>query len=390
MTDLNQVRAALIEIDTAIHNLWDLGKNIVAGWTADEDGLQIALAPCPRVLAQAATMPELLHGSRRMDSRTFRRVCKVLQARVLRLPLPFRLDGDGADPAHSEAIDSVIRRYSIVRTEHRAMVLFENRDFTTATPVQQIAQFVSLEHSLAEAAEQMNQAGLGLELARSTAGDGALYVWNREVGLEGDLRTYAAMVLALVGNALAREAEGAESGIVPTLRTVFSIGSHLSYHQVEANRPRTFEYATGQVSITLARLAASALAHQILVGSFERPVDGTTEFLDAILFVARAEKLLAALAGRVIGDQTIGDLRSLIGSGSLGAAGRGIIRYTVEDKHGFRHDVFNLRLRAARAGVPLKLGLRTDELAGFAALPSLYELPVRSPTENAAAAAPAT
>lgn len=375
MADLHQVRTALVEIDTAVHNLWELGKNMVVGWTADEDGIQVALAPCYRTLGHAASTPRLLHGPRLMDSATFRRACKVLQARVLRLALPFRVGSDAtAGEVDPEAIDSVIRRYSIIRTEHRAVILFESVGFASASPVEQMAQFVSLEHSLGTAAELMNDAGLPVELARSTAGDGALYVWNRHAGLDGDLRTYAAMALALIDNALARES--VESGVVPTLRTVITVGPHYSYHQVEANRPRTFEYATGQVTISLARMASNALPGQILIGSFARPVDNSTESVDSVLFVARAEQLLARLAGRKIGDHVVRDIRSVISSGSVADSGSGIIRYSIGDKHGYRHDVFNLRIKGARAGPPIDLGLRAGELASFSATPAIYNVSV--------------
>lgn len=377
MPDLHQVRAALLEIDTAIHNLWELGKNIVVGWMVDEDGLQVALAPCYRMLGHAASTPRLLHGPRHMDGTTFREACKVLQARVLRLALPFRVGSDSAaGEVDAEAIDSVIRRYSIIRTEHRAVILFETVGFADASPVEQMAQFVSLEHSLGTAAEQMSAAGLPVELARSTAGDGALYVWNRHGGLDGDLRTYAVMVLALIDNALARESAGVGSGVVPTLRTAITVGPHYSYHQVEGNRPRSFEYATGQVTITLARMVSNALPGQIMIGSFERPVDGTADKVDTVLFVARAERLLVSLSGSTVGDQAIQDIRSLISSGVVGGGTPGIIKYSVGDKHGYRHEVFNLRIKASRAGTPVELGLRPNDLTDFSGTPAIYEVPM--------------
>lgn len=377
MSDLQQVRAALVEIDTAIHNLWELGKNMVVGWAVDDDGIEVALAPCHRVLAHAATTPRLLNGPRLMDSRTFRDACKVLQARVLRLPVPVRVGGNLAAGHHVdvEAVDSVIRRYSIIRTEHRAVILFESLGFANASPVGQMTQFVSLEHSLGTAAELMAEAGMPVELARSTAGDGALFVWNRHEGLTGDLRTYAVMILALIDNALARASEGLEASVVPSLRTAFTVGPHYSYHQVEANRPRTFEYATGQVTISLARMASHGLPSQILIGSFERPIENGPAAIDTVLFVARAEKILERLSGCKIGDQVISEIRSLVGGGTVGGAD-GIIKYSVDDKHGYRHEVFNLRAKAARDGASIELGLRTKDLTGFAGVPALYEVPL--------------
>src|SRR5256885_14810612 len=110
MVDLTQIREGLREIDIAVHNSWKLGKNMVVGWATDSDGIQVCLAPCYRVLGQAASNPRLLNGRRMMDASTFADACKLLQARPLRLQLPFKVGTDKAqgeiDP---EAIDSDIR-----------------------------------------------------------------------------------------------------------------------------------------------------------------------------------------------------------------------------------------------------------------------------------------
>src|SRR5258708_22911837 len=117
MVDLDQIREGRREVDIAVHNSWKIGKNMVVGWMADASGLQVCLAPCYRVLGQATATPRMLHGRRMMDARTFEETCKNLKARPLSLSLPFKIGTDRAkgevDP---EAIDSVIRRYSSVRT----------------------------------------------------------------------------------------------------------------------------------------------------------------------------------------------------------------------------------------------------------------------------------
>src|SRR5579885_3597416 len=126
MVDLNQVREGLREIDIAVHNSWKLGKNMVVGWMPDQSGIQVCLAPCYRVLGHATLSPRLLHGRRMMDAGTFEDACKVLQTKPLRLTLPFKVGTEKAkgevDP---EAIDAVIRRYSIVQTEYRGGMLFD-------------------------------------------------------------------------------------------------------------------------------------------------------------------------------------------------------------------------------------------------------------------------
>lgn len=377
MVDLNQVRDGLREIDIAVHNSWKLGKNMVVGWTVDEAGIQVCVAPCYRVLGQATSSPRLLNGRRIMDAATFGDACKVLQARPLRISLPFKIGGDRAkgeiDP---EAVDSVIRRYSIVQTEYRAVMLFDIVGFSKVSPVEQVAQLNSLEYSINNAAKKMGDAGFDIELARSTVGDG-FYVWNRARGLEADLRTYATLILILIDNALARQIAGKSSALVPRLRACFSVGSHYSYHQVEGTRPRGFEYIVGDVTITLARMISKALSGQVLIGSFQRPLDPVTTMLDTLLFVARAEKLLAKLTGAVIGEHAIKEVRSLITSGSVGGRTYPVVKYVIEDKHGFHHDVFNLRAKAKRENADhIELGLRPAQLMSFRAASAMYDIPV--------------
>jgi hypothetical protein len=377
MVDLNQVREGLREIDVAVHNAWKLGKNMVVGWTADDAGIQVCVAPCYRVLGEATSSPRLLNGRRVMDAATFADACKVLQARPLRVSLPFKIGTDRAkgeiDP---DAVDSVIRRYSIVQTEYRAVILFDIVGFSKVSPVEQVAQLNSLEYSINNAAKKMGDAGFDIELARSTVGDG-FYVWNRARGLEADLRTYATLLLILVDNALARQKAGSSTALVPRLRACFSVGSHYSYHQVEGTKPRGFEYIVGDVTITLARMISKALSGQILVGSFRRPLDPVTTMLDTLLFVARAEKLLAKLTGAVIGEHAIKEIGSLITSGSVSGKSYPVVKYVIEDKHGYHHEVFNLRAKAKRENAEhIELGLRPEQLVSFNASPALYEIPV--------------
>lgn len=378
MIDFTQVREGLREIDIAVHNLWMLGKNMIVGWIADDEGIEVCFAPVYRVLTEAANNPRLLDGGRQMNASTFTTVCKTLQARPLRLSLPFKIRTETSPgDVDAEAVDTVIRRYSIVRTAHRAMILFNIVDFSDATPLEQLAQFTSLESSISSAGEKLGELGLDVELARSTAGDGYIYVWNRFSGLDADLRTYAALLLTLVDNALSRQDVGTESPLVPRLRIGFTVGSHYSYHQVEGTKPRSFEYATGQVTITLARILEKALTGQILLGNFQRPVDGSAKILDTVLFLARAEKLLARLTGAEIGAHVLKEIRSIVSGGRIGNRAQSVLKYSIADKHGNRYEAFNVHAWVDRdSATRLEFGLRPDKLTGFNAAPAVYEIPV--------------
>lgn len=378
MADLNQIRQGLLEIDIAVHTSWKLGKNMVVGWTPDEAGIQVCLAPCYRVLGQATSNPRLLDGRRMMNASAFHDACKILQVRPLRISVPFKIGGDRSkgeiDP---EVIDNLIRRYSIVQTPYRAVMLFDIVGFSKVSMIEQVAQLNSLEYSINNAARKLNDAGLDVELARSTVGDG-FYVWNRARGLEADLRTYAALLLILADNRLAQLQAGAESHLVPQLRACFCVGSHYSYHQVEGTKPRGFEYIVGDVTISLARLIGKALPGQIMVGNFQRPLDPLTQMIDTVMFLARAEKVLARLSSLVIGEHAIREIRSSITGGKVPGrlAAVPLVKYQIADKHGYQHELFNIRAVVQREDADeLELGLGAGELGRFEATPTIYELP---------------
>ena len=374
----DQIRDGLREIDIAVSNSWNLGKNMAVGWARHDTGIQVCIAPAYRVLGLAAAHARLLSGPRGMDAETFEEVCKILRTRPIRIALPFKIgDKRQEGEVDPETVDTVIRRYSIVRTEHRAVMMLEVSDFSKASPVEQIARLNSLEYSINNAAKKLGEAGLPVELARSTAGDGFHYVWNRFQGVDADLRTYAALLLILLDNALAHHHAGAADGIVPVLRAAFSVGSHYAYHQVEGTRPRTFEYVTGEVTITLARLIKEAQVGQILVGNFQRPLEpATAGTVDALLFLARAEYLLQKLNGAIADEHAIKEVHSIVTSGTVNGVACPVVKYIITDKHGYHHECFNVRAKIKREDAePIELGLKPEALGKFQAVPAVYQLP---------------
>lgn len=377
MADINQIRQGLLEVDIAVHTSWKLGKNMVVGWRPAEGGIEVCVAPCYRVLGLATANPRLLNGRRIMGDGAFDEACKILQTRPLRVAVPFKIGSDRAkgevDP---EVVDNVIRRYSIVQTQYRAVMLFDIVGFSKVSMIEQVAQLNSLEYSINSAARKLGEVGLDVELARSTVGDG-FYVWNRSRGLEADLRTYAALLLILIDNQLARAAAGDTHNLVPQLRAAFAVGSHYSYHQVEGTKPRGFEYIVGDVTITLARIVAKAQPGQILIGNFQRPLDPLTQMIDAIMFLVRSEKVLARLEGAVAGDRPLKSVRSYVTGGRVEGRSLPMVKYLIEDKHGYQHEMFNLRAFVQREDVePLEFGLAPEKLGDFPGKPALYEVPV--------------
>jgi hypothetical protein len=371
MSDMDAVRQGMREIDFVLYSSWRLGKLILAGWSHTGNQISFAFSEPYNVLGRAEQYPRLIRGRRLMGAQTFAESCKVLGIRPLTMDVPFTV-GNGRTDVNPAMIENLVKRYAVVETANRAVMLFDIVGFSKHTPLEQVAQLSSLEYSINSAGKRLNEVGLRNELARSTVGDG-FYVWNRAKGVDADLRTYVALLMILADNALARRKGNPR--LVPTLRAAFTVGPHFSYHQVEGNSPRGFEYIVGDVTITLARIIGKAVEHQMLVGQFNRSADQLVNQtdIDTILFLARAEKMLQPLIGREIGGYRMTSIRSTVTSAT--EVRNGVTVYRIMDKHGFAHQAFNTRATIDRDGAdPITLGLATSDLGEFGAEPGLYDL----------------
>lgn len=370
MSEADAVRQGMREIDFVLHSSWRLGKTIVAGWTYQGSRVSFCFSEAYNVLGQAEQLPRLIRGKRMMGARTFAETCKLLRARAITMDLPFSI-GQGSKDVSPLQIENLVKRYTVISTTSRAVILLDIVGFSKHTPLEQVAQLSSLEYSINAANKRLNESGLRTELARSTVGDG-FYVWNRNKGLDHDLRTWLALILILTDNALARQKGNPR--LVPTLRAAFSVGSHFSYHQVEGNTPRGFEYIVGEVTIALARIIAKAMPGQILLGQFSRDATSTGQpaTIDALGFLAYAEKLVPRLLEIEVGHAALDAIRAGITKPSAGNRG-GVGMYRIRDKHGYAHQAFNARITVERTDMnPLNLGLLNEDLKGFDAEPAAY------------------
>lgn len=371
MSESDAVRQGMREIDFVLHSSWRLGKTIVAGWTYQGSRISFCFSEPYNVLGRAAGLPRLIRGKRMMGPRTFAETCKALRARAVQMDLPFSI-GAAKGEINPLLIENLVKRYAVMETASRAVILFDIVGFSRHTPLEQVAQLSSLEYSINSAVKRMNGAGLRTELARSTVGDG-FYVWNRAKGLDGDLRCWLALLLILADNALARQK--GDPRLVPTLRAAFSIGSHFSYHQVEGTTPRGFEYIVGDVTITLARIIAKALPGQVLAGSFSRELPANTkdQAMDTPAFLARASAMAEKLNDVEIGRSPLLAMRATP-TGPVASRQNGSLLYRIGDKHGYVHQAFNIRAAIEREDSDsLMLGLAADQLGGFAAEAVPYE-----------------
>ncbi|MEQ8394478.1 hypothetical protein [Thalassobaculum sp.] len=367
---------ALRELHVAVNAVWRLGRNMVVAWSYSGSTVYLCVVPTYVVFETSEEINYTFDKGRLRDEETFLDLCKGFGARPTRIELDAPI-GKGKGEVPPSTIERMLRRYSVTHTPHRAVMLFDIVGFSKASPIEQVAQLNSLEYSINSAEKRLQALGLDVELARSTVGDG-FYVWNRRQGLEAELRTYLALQLILLDNKRAQRKGGTR--FVPVLRTVFSIGSHYSYHQVEGQSPRGFEYIVGDITISLARLISKAEAHQLLIGNFERPVDrakGTV--LDAPLFLARAVSESAAMEGLEFGREPIRSVHSFITGTDLASGRQSVNQYTIKDKHGFAHPAFNVVLQARfDSDSTLTIGLGTDALTEFDADADPYRIDIKN------------
>jgi hypothetical protein len=365
----------LHQLDLALHQQWSLGRNVVVGWAARGDGIDVLFVPNYRLSECLADYEYILMGPRMLGAEKLEEVATFFDKPPLRVPLPASVAGEALDHG---AIERTISRYAIKKTRHRAAVLFDIVNFSLYSPLQQVMQLNSLQHSINSAQSRLIQRGVPIQLSRSSTGDG-FYVWNREVGLDEDANLFFLMVLALADNAIARYK--GKDGAVPLLRTCFHIGSHFEFFQSETLSPSVSNYIVGDLTIDLARMAEKAVPGQILFGSFVRPVDSGSKLIsgqtrvNAPLFMALAQKNQDVLRDLIISDEKITEIKLYLTGSAKSGKEHNVKRYRIFDKHGKSHHVFNAKINLMRGEAqPIFLGKMDNQLGEFDAEESVLDL----------------
>ena len=366
-----ELKAALAQLlSERIQPLWGLGRNSLVGWRPVTDGIEVLIMPYRRIVDQFGQSRRLLRGKRLMGHHTFDTARELAGCSPVRIPLPFRISDTEKDAVPTHVIEQVLRRYGITETLHRAVALFDIVGFSKFEPSRQIAQLNSLECSISTAQKLMQEIGRKVDLARTTTGDG-FYIWNRDKGAGGDIDTYLLTLLALADNAIAQKDGGGE--FVPELRTCFAIGPHYSYYQIEGLDPHGHDYIVGDVTISLARMISKCLSGQILIHDFVRPADDENEATNPIDFMIQADTAFLRLTGTTLQDRRIETIRCYLTGMERHPGAFDISRYTIQDKHGFEHAVFNQKFNISvtdlrKRGQPsdmIFLGKREADLADF-------------------------
>jgi hypothetical protein len=355
-------RQFLAKLDDALFSAWNLGDNLVLGWTADGGALRFLYVRHYAIIEQidAVAMNRILASGKFLAGEQFAARVKSFgeAARIVAVPLA------GAPPPEPGLIENVIARYSVSLVRERAVVLLDAVGFSLRSPLEQVAMLNSLGYSVNSAHSQLMSEHVHINFARTTTGDG-FYIWNRARSLVANLALYQLMMLILADNAVA--ASKAKRFPVPQLRAAFHIGEHYEFYQVDGLNPSSFGYIVGAVTIELARMVEKALPGQIILGEFATEWrDNRTGEMHAgttLDFVERTATALDGLKGAVVGEDRIKQIRCYLTGEPQPDGSHAITRRLIQDKHGQAHATYNAKMNIHRENSPpIYLGLQHKDL----------------------------
>ena len=335
---------------------WSYGRNLVVGWSLLRAGIKVLIAPRSRIFAVAVEDPQIVRGERLMSQEDLLRRARQLKVETISVTAgkPF---GEGPDRISLSAVEAMMRRYSIIETEHRAAILFDITNFSLLPPLGQVAQLSWLDHAINVAQRLALDAKIHIELSRSTTGDG-FYCWNRREGADADINcfAFAALTQCLIKYLTRNE----EKTFAPIIKTCLSVGSHYSYFSVERLNPRGSNYIVGDVTIQLARMMGGSDPEQILIGEFARPTPGG-DVLNPLEFAGMVNEKMRALTGRKIYGNRLNEVKFYLTGQRINQEYR-VDRFNIHDKHGLKHVAYNAKINFHfEDGTSIYLGLPTVE-----------------------------
>lgn len=370
---LEQIRQDIRILDEELNRYWSLGKNMILGWCPSETGVQVLVVPHYFLPDIAAQRFHLLYGRREMSPRQFERIAIMFNTAGVSIGLPHI---EWQEPSLARAIEPVLRRYSVTRTEFRAGILFDIVNLASVNAVDQVTQLNSLSYAVNVAQSRLVAAGIEVDLARASTPTG-LIAWNRQEGLRADLNLYCLMSIALAENALAR-AKG-DRHTAPELRACFDIAQTYDYHQPQGLSPTVQSYITGELTRRLSVMRGAAMPGQILIGHFHRPnSDHAVEpnvlykMTDVARFLAQADLRMAQLKNLELSGDRITAIKAYLTGEQVESGLFTIKQYSVTDEFGTKATVFNAKVNIERGSSgPVYLGRQNRELGdyGFEAVP---------------------
>lgn len=372
-----QTREELARLDDNLFSIWNLGDNVILGWTHAGDELlflsvrhytipeAIHAGPSSgvRMPEPARFINEVLAGPKYLPPEEFRRICHAFNSTPEAVRVNLRIENETL----AKAISEMVRCYGVTLVRNRAVILLDAVEFSLLAPLAQMAMLNSLSCSVNSAYGQLLSKDIKIDFARTTTGDG-FYIWNRDTTDEANTELYKLMMMILADNAVAQSK--ARSEWVPKLRAAFHVGEHYEFHQVDGLNPTNFSYIVGQVTVDLARMVERSLPGQILLGDFVTRVGGEpgkrSIRYDTLEFVESTAATLDQLNGLEISGGHIENIRCYLTGRSLGGGQYLVNRYHLRDKHGTMRTVYNAKINIHRhKAEPIFLGIQSDDLWAF-------------------------
>jgi hypothetical protein len=379
--DLRQ-RGIMLDLDRQLYAQWNLGRNLVLAWSPVAGGVQLLVVPHYAVASYGAeglapTEPpvelpahqfimHLLSGSRQFSARQMANATRLLGVEPVLVPLRHPLGGSQAE---TDAVERLVKRYSVTYVRSRAVALFDIVGFGLLSPFEQMNQLNSLSCSLNSAHSRLLGRRMLVNFARSSTGDG-FYIWNRDTGLVANTNLYHFMHLVLADNAIAHQK--AHGRGVPLLRTSFHVGSCYEFNHAEGLNPTIYCDVVGDVTIELARMIEHALPGQILVGEFHATMtpptpDEPTDY-DALGFMEQAQGSLSQLNGLELSGDSVESIKCYLTGEACPDGTFSVRKLAIQDKHGLRRNAYNAKVNIHRRGAePILLGIEDRRLREAAA-----------------------
>jgi hypothetical protein len=372
-------RDELAQLDDRLFAIWNLGENVLLGWT-HSSGALLFLSVRHHVIPETIHagvdsndwtrdarrfINQVLSGPKYLTPEDFHRVRHAFTCRITAVRIDFRIENERL----AALVSSMVRRYSVSLVGNHAVMLLDAVEFSLKPPLDQMAMLNSLAYSVNSAYGQLMSKDIRIDFARTTTGDG-FYIWNRANTDEANTELYKLMLMILADNAVAQSK--ARNPWVPRLRAAFHVGEHYEFHQVDGLNPTTFSYIVGRVTVDLARMLESALPGQILLGDFVTQVDaagaGGSIRCDTLAFVDNTAATLDQLNGLEISGGRIGQIRCYLTGPSLGRGQYMVNRYYLRDKHGTTRVAYNAKINIHRGEAePIYLGIQHGDLHSFKA-----------------------
>ena len=347
-------------MDGELARLWRLGGNAIIGWSALRGGIAVLSVPqflLPNVLPN---YENILVGSRKMSKSKLQTVSNICEIEPYNIKFPTNRD---RKKTPWKALDKLIQRYSIIKTNDKAVILFDIVEFSRYTALEQVTALNSLSYSINIAQSRAKENGLGIVVAQSTTGDG-FYIWNDVKGLDANLDLYSLMMLVFADNALS--SQKSSKTIVPDLRTCFHVGSCYEYYQASGVSLSANHFIVGDVTIDLARMIERALPGQILIGNFHNFTDEESAPLNTVQFMDRAKQHLTIFEKITLSREKITTIKCYLTGEETEDGKFNVSRYIIRDKHEYQHVVYNAKVNIYRQrGAPIYLGRQSNDLADF-------------------------